>query len=142
MKFKFNDGGRKDAGYKGTAGDCACRAIVIVTGQLYKDVYDTINIVSQTERITKRKRSKSNARLGVYKQLVRKYLLSLGWKWTPTMFIGQGCKVHLREEELPKIGNILVCVSKHYTAVINGVLNDTFDCSREGMRCVYGYYSK
>ena len=26
----------------------------------------------------------------------------LGWTWTPTMAIGQGCKVHLRADELPE----------------------------------------
>jgi len=25
-------------------------------------------------------------------------------------------------------------------AVIDGVLHDAYDCSREGTRCVYGYY--
>jgi len=27
-------------------------------------------------------------------------------------------------------------------AVIDGVINDTYDCSREGTRCVYGYWEK
>lgn len=26
-------------------------------------------------------------------------------------------------------------------AVVDGVLHDTFDCSRGGTRCVYGYYA-
>lgn len=29
---------------------------------------------------------------------------------------------------------------KHVCAVINGVIHDTFDSSREGSRCVYGYW--
>jgi len=57
------------------------------------------------------------------------------------MAIGSGCTVHLRSEELPK-GRLLVKVSGHLTAVIDGVLYDTHDCSRHGMRCVYGYFSK
>ena len=65
----------------------------------------------------------------------------LGWKWIPTMTIGSGCKVHLREDELPK-GRIVCSLSKHETAVIDGVLNDTYDCSRDGTRCVYGYFIK
>ena len=39
-----------------------------------------------------------------------------GWKWTPTMQIGSGCKVHLADGELPMRKRI-VAVSKHYTAV-------------------------
>jgi len=57
------------------------------------------------------------------------------------MFIGSGCKVHLKKDELPG-GKLIVNVSKHITAVVDGVINDTFDCSRDETRCVYGYYIK
>jgi hypothetical protein len=56
------------------------------------------------------------------------------------MQIGSGCKVHLRDGELPT-GRLVVFVSKHYTAVIDGVIHDTYDPSRAGTRCVYGYFS-
>jgi len=55
------------------------------------------------------------------------------------MFIGSGCRVHLRSKELP-MGTLIVSVSKHLTTVIDGVINDTHDCSRDGTRCVYGYW--
>ena len=29
---------------------------------------------------------------------LKNILKNLGWQWTPTMFIGQGCKVHLKKE--------------------------------------------
>ena len=141
MSFQRNDGGRKEAGYRGLTGDCVVRAIAIATGKEYKEVYAAINVIGKEERVTRRKRSKSNSRIGVYRKTYQKYLEKLGWKWTPTMFIGQGCKVHLRESELPK-GRLIARVSKHLTTVIDGVLNDTHDCSREGNRCVYGYYCK
>ena len=141
MKFIFDDGGRADAGYKGFAGDCVCRAISIATELPYKQVYDLINQYSKLEEKTLRTRSSSSARNGVYKATIRKVMKSLGWKWTPTMLVGQGCKVHLREDELPN-GRIIVSLSKHVAAVIDGVLHDTFNCTRDGTRCVYGYYSK
>jgi hypothetical protein len=25
---------------------------------------------------------------------------------------------------------------------VDGIINDTYDCSREGTRCVYGYFTK
>ena len=140
MEYIYNDGGRTNAGYKGETGDCVTRSISIVTSKPYQEVYDEINEIGKYERTGKRKRGKSNARLGVYKATIRKYMESLGYTWTPTMFIGSGCKVHLRENELPK-GKLLVAVSKHYTAVIDGVIQDTHNPSREGTRCVYGYYS-
>ena len=74
-------------------------------------------------------------------RVVKKYLKKLGWNWTPTMFIGQGCKVHLKKNELPG-GTLIVSCSKHITVVKNGVLHDTYDCSRRGTRCVYGYWTK
>ncbi len=141
MKFIEDDGGRKDAGYKGYAGDCVTRSIAIVTGVPYKEIYDTLNILSETERTGKLKKKKSNARNGVYRTTYDKYLKSLGYKWVATMHIGSGCQVHLREDELP-MGRLVVRVSKHVTAVIDGVLHDNMDCSREGNRCVYGYYIK
>lgn len=139
MKFEFNDGGRAAAGYKGTTGDCVCRAIAIATERPYKEIYDLINDMAKEERTGKRKRGKSSARTGVYKQTINKVMDLLGWEWIPTMTVGSGCKVHLRDDELPS-GRLVVQVSKHCTAVIDGVINDIYDPSRDGSRCVYGYY--
>jgi len=141
MKLNYNDGGRQAAGYKGQAGDCVVRAIAIATEKPYQEIYNAINEMGKAEHITKKKRDKSTARDGVYKQTERRYLQSIGWKWTPTMFIGQGCKVHLRSDELPS-GRIIAVVSRHTVAVIDGVINDLNDPSRGGTRCVYGYYQK
>jgi len=55
--------------------------------------------------------------------------------------VGAGCQVHLRSDELPK-AILIVKVSKHLTAVLNGVIQDTHNPSRGGNRCVYGYYIK
>ena len=43
LPFKYNDGGRAAAGYKGQASDCVCRAIAIATGMQYEAVYRVIN---------------------------------------------------------------------------------------------------
>jgi len=140
MNYHYDDGGRTEAGYKGETGDCVTRAIAIATGKPYREVYDALNALAVTERRGKRKRGKSSARSGVYRATYQNYLESLGWKWTPTMFIGQGCKVHLQSDELP-VGRLIVSVSRHMVAVIDGVIHDTHDPSRDGTRCVYGYWS-
>ena len=163
-EFKYNDGGRERAGFKGSADDCVCRSIAIATGKPYREIYDLINKYAQRERTGKRKRSKSTARTGVYKQTHRKVMEHLGWKWVPTMQIGSGCRVHLHPNELPK-GKLVVSVSKHLTAMIDGVIHDTYNPSRvmvntyrgekaksnqwiedsriySEIRCVYGYYVK
>lgn len=76
------------------------------------------------------------------------YIISLGFEWIPTMSIGSGCKVHLKENELPS-GNLIVRLSRHLTAVIDGVINDIYDpnykVDSDGnpqARCVYGYFKK
>lgn len=139
--FIEDDGDREAAGFRGKTGDCVTRAITIATGKPYKEVYDALNQLSENERTGKRKKNKSNSRTGVYRTTYQKYIESLGWKWIPTMKIGQGCKVHLRSDELPS-GTLIVKVSKHLTCVKNGIIHDTFDPSRGGNRCVYGYYIK
>lgn len=141
VDFVYDDGGRAAAGYKGDTGDCVIRAIAIATGESYADVYAAINALAKSERTGKSKRGVSSARNGVYRVTYDKYLIAAGWTWTPTMKIGQGCKVHLRREELPG-GRLIVSLSKHLAAVIDGALHDTHDCSRDGARCVYGYWSK
>lgn len=148
MKFQLNDGGREAAGYKGTTGDCAVRAIAIATEEPYQKVYNALSsgnyyyAKNRRDRVAKKLQDKgSSPRNGNYREVFQKYLESIGWKWTPTMRIGQGCKVHLREEELPK-GRLIVSVSKHMVAVIDGVINDTHNPDRGGMRCVYGYFTK
>jgi hypothetical protein len=139
LEFRFNDGGRAAAGFKGKTGDCVARSIAIATGVPYAEVYDALNELAKSERIGKRKKKISSARTGVYRQTSRKYIQSLGWKWVPTMTIGSGCGVHLRADELPR-RRLIVKVSKHLTAVVDGVIHDTHDCSRDGERCVYGYW--
>lgn len=136
----FDDGGRTAAGYKGVTGDCACRAIAIVTGKPYQEVYDLIIETAKEER-PRRGKNRSHPRTGVWPQTVRKIMERLGWKWVPAMKIGSGCTTHLLADELPA-GHILCVVSRHYVAVIDGVAHDTYDSTRDGTRCVYGYYQK
>lgn len=104
MRFQYDDGGRRATDYHGATGDCVVRAIAIATGNGYQTVYDALNVLAQSKRMGRRKRLRSNSRLGVYRITFNKYMRSTGWMWMPTMFIGSGCRVHLREDEY---GNIL-----------------------------------
>ena len=128
-----------DAGYLGKTGDCVSRAIAIATEKPYQEVYDAMFEGSRNLKLL-RERGKS-PREGVSRKVYEKYLHSLGWKFHPTMAIGSGCKVHLKADELSS-GRLIVRVSKHLVAVVDGVMHDTFDCSRGETRCVYGYYAK
>ncbi len=121
MDFVFHDGGRAAAGYKGKTGDCVARSIAIATGKPYQEVYGALNQLAQAERSGRRKRRRSNSRTGVYRNTYQRYLELLGWRWTSTVSIGSGCHVHLRPSELSP-GPLIVKVSRHLTAVIDGVL--------------------
>lgn len=138
--FIYDDGGRFAAGFKGHTGDCAVRSLAIVTDRPYKEIYDLVNEYGKRERLSKNRRSKSNARTGIYTATFKRIAADLGGIWTPTMFIGSGCQVHLRHDELPK-GRLIVNLSRHFAAVVDGFLHDTHDCSRDGTRCVYGYWT-
>jgi hypothetical protein len=142
MQYKFNDGGRKAAGYDGKAGDCVARAISIAANLPYDKVYERLAKETGAQRASSRtgKRAAS-ARAGINtnRKWFDAYMTELGFVWFSTMAIGQGCTVHLKDGELPN-GCLVVSVSKHMCAVIDGVINDTFDPSRDGTRCVYGYY--
>jgi len=144
MKVVITDGGREAAGYGNLKGDCVVRAIAIATGKPYQEVREALtDLTRKHERHGRGSKGKglSNVSNGVYRQTYERYLKSLGWKFTPTMAIGSGCKVHMREDELPK-GTIIVFVSQHLVTVIDGVVHDLSDPCRDGTRCVYGYYSK
>ena len=162
--FQYDDGGREDAGYKGGARDCVTRAIAIALRMDYEKVRIELMEGASRWRLTSRSKSakakRSNSvRNGVPKEIYRPYIESKGWIWTPTMGIGTGCTVHLVPEELPG-GRLIVRVSKHLTAVIDGVIHDTHNPQREvhcsstvyvdgeqvqthsiQRRCVYGYFA-
>lgn len=157
----YNDGGRSNYFNGKGVGDCVARAITIASGMDYKEVYDALAEGQAGQRVMKRARRRfvynhttkrmamqdgkikytKTAQHGI--NVKRKWFKDLmhewGFSWSPCMQIGQGCKVHLRADELPA-GRLVVAVSKHYTCVIDGVIHDTYDCSRGGTRCVYGYW--
>jgi hypothetical protein len=150
MTWTYDDGGRAVAGYKGEAGDCVARAITIATGKPYCEVYEALRSElkeyagGHRDRVARRiarggGRLGTTPRNGVDRKVYGRYLQSLGWRWVATMKIGSGCTTHLRADELPA-GRLIVDISRHVTAMIDGVIHDTHDPARDGTRCVYGYY--
>lgn len=129
MKFVYDDGGRKQYFRATNVSDCVVRSIAIATGRDYKQVYDeTRRLVGYTPRN------------GVYPKDVKKVMQHFGGEWVACMGKGTGCTVHLASGEVPMQGRIVCNLSKHVVAVINGIMHDTYDSSRNGTRCVYGYW--
>ena len=141
MEFVYNDGGRGKYFRAPCVGDCVTRAICNATGKDYKEVYDRLKVLAKKESVkTHRGHKRSSVRDGVFKETWKKYLEEIGWEHVITARIGQSEKVHLNENELPTDRIMIVQVSRHLTCVKNGVLYDTYDCTRDGERMVYGYW--
>ena len=116
--FRHDDGGRTESGRKGSANDCVTRAIAIVTGASYDDVYNEVarlNAVrgdgKRTARnsVPKRVRSLACAAFGL-----ERVVLPPGPRPTYT-------EAHRR------YGNCLVTTTRHVCALVDGALRDTFD---------------
>jgi hypothetical protein len=110
--------------------------VAIASGIPYKQVYDRLAEGNGTQRASKRqKRSKAGkvrtARAGINtkRKWFKDYMCEIGFVWTPCMSIGTGCLVHLVDGGLPD-GHLVVMLSRHATAVIDGVINDIYDPSR------------
>ena len=139
MEFVKATGGRELYFTKPDVRDCCTRAICNATGMDYLEVYNGINTAAKSERNCKR--AKSSARNGVRPATIKKYIEDvLGWVWVPCMGIGTGCQVHVRKDELPEKGTYILNLSGHLSCWKDGKLYDTYDCSRDGTRCVYGYW--
>lgn len=140
-KFVYDDGGRFAAGYKGTCGDCGTRAAAIALQLPYKEVYDELNsirkeLLSKAKSKSDIKKFSGSVRDGTATDVMHEFMKRHGWRWVPTMRIGSGCTQHLGD--MPNTGSYVCRVAKHYCAVVNGKLRDTFDSGSD--RCVYGYW--
>jgi hypothetical protein len=143
MDIKYNDGGRQDAGYRGTTGDCVCRSIAIASGRPYKEVYDALALGNRNQRRTKREPYRRVRTAGdgisVHRKWFKEYMTSLGFEWISTAALGLGNKVHLNANELPS-GRLVVLIHRHMVAVIDGIINDVQDYSKGGTTWVKGYW--
>lgn len=129
MKHVYNDGGRSVYFTATAVGDCVTRAIAIALDKDYKEVYNAIkSLLGYTPRN------------GIRKADTKRVMAHFGFVWHATMGIGTGCRTHLKEGEIPP--NCVVNLSSHLACVKNNELHDTYDCTRGGSRCVYGYWTK
>ncbi len=127
--YTYDDGGRADAGFKGDTGDCAVRAIAILTGIPYADVYRRMAACMRLAGYG----SSGNA----YRQRPRRGLkpaisardlqnlvkTSYGLR---RVKLGRGPKPTY-SEAWALHGDCLVGTAKHVSAIVDGNLRDTFD---------------
>lgn len=135
MIYVYNDGGREAAGYKGRSRDCVTRAIAIAADLPYKQVYDTLLQSMRKKAKSKGRKLTTYPNDGIHDEVYAPYLVTLGFKWVSS--IG-----YLEDDDLPKEGKVVVSMKGHLCAAVNGVVHDTYDCSRKGKRIFHGYYVK
>lgn len=98
LPWQYNDGGRKESGRRGDAGDCFVRAVAIAFNKPYSEVYKDFNDFAKTWERSKRGKvgfraatgRGSNARTGVYGDTARAYMEAYSWEWVSCMGIGTG----------------------------------------------------
>lgn len=131
--FIINDGGRAEAGYKGQVNDCVVRAVAIATEMPYKQVYQRMNIYLDFYAYGR------TARQGIPLPIIQKFMKALGWKYVEAKQYGKHSSMHLNAKELPS-GRIIADMKGHVSAVIDGVIHDTWDASNGGETPVNGYW--
>lgn len=131
-RFKKNDGGRAQSGRRGSARDCVTRSIAIASPELsYTRIY---KIISAYNTIINHTRS------GVITNTPRFRLLMVALGFTPFVDL---IPVHLSTLELPgESGRWVVGIAGHFTSVVDGVLNDTFDCRKSRSKYVRTAWKK
>ena len=128
MTFRFNDGGRLEAGYKGTARDCVARALSIATGINYSIIY------SELSEANKSFCGKKSARNGLNKKAYEPIFQKYGFKWNKApIFAGRKARCN------DLTGIVIAKQAHHVVAVIDGMPNDIWDSSE---KMVYGYWAK
>jgi hypothetical protein len=127
--YKFNDGGRKAAGFRGIAGDCGARAMAIALCLDYKTVYKELAQANADYGWAK------SARNGVMKDVYSEVLKRYGWVWMKApKFTGRKARC----SDMPA-GAVIAKQAHHFVAVIDGVANDSWDSTG---RMVYGYWAR
>jgi len=127
MRFVKNDGGRLRAGWKGLrASDCVPRAIAIATHAPYRETRAALDALCK--EMTGGLATTTNS--GTPTPVSHSFLENRGWVLVLTK--GKYLK------DLPEIGKYVVCLSRHYVAVIDNVLHDTWDSRKPKYRTKCG----
>jgi hypothetical protein len=152
LGYRYDDGGRKAAGFKGITGDCVTRAIAIATRTKYSAVYEKLNWLCEYPPRTYRKGQYAHS--GISLGLWKAYLWSRGWRYfdcDPRPFYLRRHKHRPRKfsvEDLPNGTLILhLCVDddwdgpRHVCVVKDHVVLDNYPTHKRDVK-VLGFFRK
>lgn len=129
--FKYSDGGRDEAGFKGDAGDCGLRSICIALELDYAATRKEFMALKG-----------GSVFKGVYKKEMDEFLGEKGWSWEATCSPRIKTRTKLNADDLPSTGTYILRVSRHFTCLRDGIILDNHNPDRDGNRMVYGYWHK
>ena len=122
MEYLYNEGGRGEH-YKGLVGDCVTRAITIATELPYDVVYNALFDIAKNykgnSKVAIRIRLKPSPRSGCYNEVANEFLKALNIEE-----VRGKLKVN---DQMFYEGRYMVYVRRHWIAIIDGVVNDTWD---------------
>lgn len=142
MEIVYTDGGRAEAGYKDyRRGDCGCRAAAIALNKAYKEIYKDMYSWFKVEIEGKMCKGPSHPRRGIFLSDMKDYMDSHNWIYVALPRTGRVCGVMINDPDLP-MGRIILHVHRHFIAMIDHVVYDSFDSTKSGMEGIYGYFKE
>ena len=115
--YQYHDGGRSEAGYRGEANDCVARALSIMTGESYQQVY--LELARANKASGKARSARNPIRNEVWQPVYESYGLR-------KVKLPPG-KRPTYSEAYERHGDCIVKTTKHVAAIVDGHLRDTFD---------------
>jgi hypothetical protein len=144
ISWVYDDGGRKAAGFKNDwdIGDCACRAIAIVTRRSYMSVYNHLTkLMALDKSYFYTKKKDLDPSYGCLVHVWEEVLKNLKWKYKATKCllrnVPNGRLVVWYDTEPADSRGI---TWGHSVASIDRVLHDTWDSSDDGDLHINGYW--
>lgn len=141
--WQMSDGGRTASGFtEPDVRDCGVRALAHITGRAYGEIRSEIETVIR-DRPGRVAADPESVEGGLKRRTLAR-LLGESWAWVPTHKNSphySGDTVRFISADLPATGHLLVSVRDHYSALIDGVIYDTFDPT-VGAPVVHGYFTK
>ena len=129
MSYTYNDGGKSSTSLKSNT-DCGIRAMAIACSIPYMEARQHLKTASKNGKMGSGAISD-----GIYKEDIGQALKEFGFMWQSAPKLS-GRKA--RYSDLPQ-GRIVVRMAKHFAAVLDGELHDSWDSSE---KMVYGYWIK
>lgn len=124
MKLVYSTGGREKYYKALNVRDCVTRAVAISNDMDYKEAYDLVKKYNKGD----------SPRNGVYTSVVPDIFKDLGWERVKVAEPEQENPVYFTGKEVPDQGVVVCQLTGHVTTVIDGVLYDTFNCTKSRKR--------